>query len=263
MAVNPLVEFGLVSPPVDRLPHPRVSNSVPPSTNNLDRFVIMGSDAVLGGAAIADESPESGNVLVGGIGPKPATLLDMSDLPHVAEMPTTFRNYAHSFHRVYTPRASDALTQTLLSMMRGYMRGQVGPSARAEVTTSVQEPSLLPALERIREMAALDADWDSEEADSPTPEAVASACYLIEAVAAGHEQREGIRVTPSTSSPIPDGGLQVEWQGADSRIEVQANPDGSFGYLVKWGLRPDGRYEEADEAPEDVVLGLIARVLAS
>jgi hypothetical protein len=107
-------------------------------------------------------------------------------------------------------------------------------------------PSLLPALSRIVVMANLSPNWDGEDAEPPTAEAVAAACFLIEAVA-DHRQREGHNgVPPTTSSPIPDGGLQIEWRGPTARIDVQANPDGSLGYLVKWDSGLAARYEKGD-----------------
>lgn len=124
-------------------------------------------------------------------------------------------------------------------------------------------PSLLPAFSRIREMATLPANWDSEGADPPTPSAVASALYLIQAIAERRRQHAFGLVQPVTSSPIPDGGLQVEWKGQDARIDVQANPDGSYGFLVKWGAGSEARYEEADEEPIESLIGLIDRVLDS
>lgn len=124
-------------------------------------------------------------------------------------------------------------------------------------------PSLLPAFRRIREMAELPPNWDAEGADPPTPQAVAAALYLIEAMAERQHAR-GLGLTlPSTSSPIPDGGLQVEWQGRNAHIDVQANPDGSYGFLVKWGTGPEANYEEAGEEPLASLMVLIDRVLGS
>lgn len=132
---------------------------------------------------------------------------------------------------------------------------------RAVRTTDVPPPSLLPALSRIVEMANLAANWDSEGGDPPTAEAVAAACFLIEAVAEHRQQQGHVGVPPTTSSPIPDGGLQIEWRGPAARIDVQANPDGSFGYLVKWDSSAGARYEEADSTSLETVLALIDRVL--
>lgn len=128
--------------------------------------------------------------------------------------------------------------------------------------TQQAEPSLLPAFDRIAEMAKLPANWDREDADPPTGSAVGAAAYLIEAVAEALHRLRGERVAPETSSPIPDGGLQVEWEGHNARIDVQINPDGSYGYLVKWDSGRDAKYEEADEAPVEKILGLIDRVFA-
>ena len=128
-------------------------------------------------------------------------------------------------------------------------------------TTDVPPPSLLPALSRIVQMAKLAENWDSEGGDPPTAEAVAAACFLIEAVAEHRQQQGHVGIPPTTSSPIPDGGLQIEWRGPTAGIDVQTNPDGSYGYLVKWDSGSAARYEEADTASLETVLALLDRVL--
>lgn len=126
---------------------------------------------------------------------------------------------------------------------------------------NISPPSLLPALSRIVEMAKLAPNWDGEDADPPTAEAVAAACFLIEAVAERRQRLGGVGVPPATSSPTPDGGLLIEWRGPSASIDVQANPDGTLGYLVGWETGSAARYEEADTASLDAVLALIDRVL--
>lgn len=130
-------------------------------------------------------------------------------------------------------------------------------------TAIAPNPSLLPALQRIAEIARLEQNWDGEDANPPTAEAVAAACFLIEALAERRERVDRAGIPPTTSSPIPDGGLQVEWRGPAARIDVQANPDGSYGYLVKRGTGPTARYEETDTAPLEMVLALLDQVLDS
>ena len=123
------------------------------------------------------------------------------------------------------------------------------------------DPSVLPTLRRITELAKLPNNWDGEDAEAPTARAIAAADYLVAAVAEGRERRGFRRVPPTTSSPIPDGGVQLEWRGVNARIDVQANPDGSYGFLVKWGSGSAARYEEADEASLDSILERIDHVL--
>ncbi len=124
-------------------------------------------------------------------------------------------------------------------------------------------PSLRPALRRIAEFASLPADWDAEGADPLAARAVAEACLLIEAVAERQEQRTGIRQAPWTSSPLPDGGVQVEWLGRSARVDVEIAPDGTFAYMVKRGSGANAEYEEAPEVERNALLDVIARALAS
>ena len=49
--------------------------------------------------------------------------------------------------------------------------------------------------------------------------------------------------------------------GNADRIDVQIGPDGSLGYLVKWGGGSEARYEETDEATVERIIELIHQVI--
>jgi len=122
--------------------------------------------------------------------------------------------------------------------------------------------SSVTAFRRIAEMSSLPANWDGEGADPLSSRAVAEAAVLIAAVAergadAGHSR------VPFTSAPLPDGGLQVEWLGPTSRIDVEVGPSGEFSYLIKHGSGSTASYEEADAIDRDTLVGLIDRIVAS
>jgi hypothetical protein len=157
----------------------------------------------------------------------------------------------------YRSQAPVRLMPTTVSQLLGPVR------ERSAHTAGHYSASLLSVFERIRELAELPSNWDAEDADPPTGMAVAAACYLILAATSSQERLDHSIVVPITSSPIPDGGLQIEWEGPNGRIDVQTNPDGSYGYLVKWNEGRHARYEETDQAELETILALIVRVLAS
>src|SRR5688500_4085365 len=119
---------------------------------------------------------------------------------------------------------------------------RVVESPGAQATPAIRRPSLRRSAERILELAHLPHDWDSEGADPPSGVAVAATAVLMTAVQEQHGLDIPERVAPSFSAPIPDGGLQVEWEGSGARIDVQVNPDGSYGYLAMWGVGPAAEY---------------------
>ncbi|MBA2520104.1 MAG: hypothetical protein H0V24_10585 [Chloroflexia bacterium] len=123
---------------------------------------------------------------------------------------------------------------------------------------------LLPITARIGEFAGLPGNWDADDADPITSPAVAGAINLIMLVASPPEAIRDVTprlAIPTTSSPLPDGGIQVEWSGNADRIDVQIGPDGSLGYLVKWGGGSEARYEETDEATVERIIELIHQVI--
>jgi len=144
-----------------------------------------------------------------------------------------------------------------------YRKHGVTPSVAVSPTSGTATiAGIEPALTRIAEMAHIPANWDGAGAVPPTGPAVAEACRLIVALAEREHQTVGRWIVPLTSSPIADGGLQVEWGGPDARIEVQCAPDGSFGYLIVRGTGGAADYEEADDVAFETVVRLVTTVAA-
>ena len=140
-------------------------------------------------------------------------------------------------------------------------RRPVSQRAAAGVVETPQM-SLLPSLRRIVEMTDLPPNWDSYGGVPPSARAVAGACLLIEAVAEAQDQLTGARRAPWTSAPIADGGLQIEWLGDGSRIEVQVSPAGELGYLLVREGNAGEEYQEADGVSFETTVELISGVLA-
>ncbi len=136
--------------------------------------------------------------------------------------------------------------------------GHQPSSWSAEVASSVDD--LRPAFQRITELASLQANWDGYGAEPPSALAYARALQLILTLNSQSIARGRFRV-PFTSAPIADGGLQVEWKGPNARIEVQAAPDGSFGYLIVAGAPGDREYHEADDLDLSQIVEVIHRII--
>jgi hypothetical protein len=139
----------------------------------------------------------------------------------------------------------------------------VASGGAASAVADPAEVFVESAIQRIAEMTHLPAGWDGEDAHPPTGPSVAQACRLIVAVAERSRRAGRPGGGPWTSAPIADGGLQVEWLGPGARIEVQAGPDGSLGYLIKRGEGAAARYEEADGLSFEATVETIMRLAAS
>lgn len=127
----------------------------------------------------------------------------------------------------------------------------------------VQATSAVAAMDRIKRTAKELSEGGVEGFLPPTGSAVAEAAALILSVLerrGGSGQPEAV---PWTSSPIPDGGLQVEWKGKTARIDVVIAPDGTISYMTKWGEGPRAKYTEEEGVDRSTVLTLIDRVLSS
>jgi hypothetical protein len=82
------------------------------------------------------------------------------------------------------------------------------------------------ALERLEEISSLGRDWDSYNSESPSRLAISTARSFIVAL----NRRN--KAAPFFIGPIPDGGIQMEWQGTGGDLEVEIMPAGdSLNYL--------------------------------
>ena len=119
---------------------------------------------------------------------------------------------------------------------------------------------LYRASDALVELAGLEEGWDGQVALPPTRVAIARAYDLMIRVHGNLRQGKTLGA-PELCAPIPDGGLQLEWQGAKWRVEVQVAPDGSFGYLLVGGTPNDRRYEEADGLHLEEILRVVRSAL--
>ncbi|MBA2276261.1 MAG: hypothetical protein H0W06_00745 [Chloroflexia bacterium] len=116
-------------------------------------------------------------------------------------------------------------------------------------------------LKRLVSLRDLKADWDSYDAMPPSPIALEKSVGFARRVANLFWYVAGDRAWPMSVSPLPNGGVEMEWQGHSSLIAVDVAPDETWGYLRKTGSGRDVQYEEGTELTEAQLLPLIAGVL--
>ena len=85
-------------------------------------------------------------------------------------------------------------------------------------------PWLLSATQAILNFRALSNDWDGAGSPPVAPAVVATAIEVL--------RRFGTVVEPmSHASPVPGGGVQLEWYLRDRYLEIEVLPNGSLAYL--------------------------------
>jgi hypothetical protein len=123
------------------------------------------------------------------------------------------------------------------------------------------EPSLEAALERIAGFADLKPDWDSYGGEPSSAVARFEARRWVEIVADLFAVRAGAAARPYSVAPLADGGVQIEWCGGGSVVELEVGPAGELGFLFvpdEAGVAPS---EEADDASWSDVLRTLLRAL--
>ena len=117
--------------------------------------------------------------------------------------------------------------------------------------------------ERISGFAALEPDWDSYGAERPSANAIRTAHQVLDDLVILYAGRFGGKALPFWASPLPSGGVQLEWRAAASELEVEVRSNGRLAFLLQKGHGSDAEYEEGDEASLEDVASLLAQVLAS
>ena len=124
------------------------------------------------------------------------------------------------------------------------------------------QTALAPMVQRIAGFAKLEPDWDSYGAAAPTPEALEVATQCLRVLVDTYAPTAGDKALPFWVSPLPNGGVQLEWRGPTAELEVEIGPLGQLGFLFQVGQGANAVYEEGDDASLSDVLLRLRRVVA-
>jgi hypothetical protein len=112
------------------------------------------------------------------------------------------------------------------------------------------------ALARLDEFLLLEPGWDSYDADRISPTAVKAARGLL-MLSDGRLQAHGGATPTLPGAPLADGGVQVEWHTHSQSLEVDAQTDGSLGYLLVSRTNSGDHFQERDQASLDEIEALL------
>jgi hypothetical protein len=115
----------------------------------------------------------------------------------------------------------------------------------------------------LEEMKELEADWDSDGAHRITNRAVDTASQVLRIVNTVLRPVIGDDALPSAVSPLPTGGVGLEWTRSNSYVSVFVGPKGDLGFLHKTVENGKAAYHEEHVSSVDELVVLIARALFS
>lgn len=140
----------------------------------------------------------------------------------------TIRNWTFAIQDQKPERAVTLRTQTV-----DYVLG----SQSHEVASALEDTFL-----RLDAISKLTEGWDSYGAEAPSKGSLSLLRSLIGKVLAERLSLIGKRAIPFNVAPNPDGGVIAEWRNGPKFIEIDANPDGTCSYFVKYLDRSDERH---------------------
>jgi len=114
---------------------------------------------------------------------------------------------------------------------------------------------------RLDELAALPDDWDSYGAPPLSSRALQVAHSLLLALAKQPVPIDRVELNPFHIAPLPSGGVQLEWTGPRTDIEVEIDPEGKLAYLLIDRSSEPRTFTEAEGVPPATLVDLVMRVL--
>ena len=131
------------------------------------------------------------------------------------------------------------------------------------MAASAPEAPIAPELEsKLRDLAALPADWDSYGASPPTPIALAAVRTILGRLSLRLAELAPV-ATPYAIAPLHDGGMQIEWRSSGASVEVGVDPAGRLAYLVETCLGTERLSEERSGVSVSEIVTVVAGVLTS
>jgi hypothetical protein len=130
--------------------------------------------------------------------------------------------------------------------MAGQSALQLPPDQAVAAISATIVEELQPALERLAEFATLENDWDSYGAVPITPAAIDVARELAAEIISRH----ALSLRPAGYTfdvvPLPNGGVQLEWDIGSRHLEIAVDPVGELSYLIVSGAG-DARHATSTE----------------
>jgi hypothetical protein len=121
-------------------------------------------------------------------------------------------------------------TTTATTQVRAAIQEVVQPAAFAGSATVLSEWES-EAVRAALALKDLPDDWEASGSPKPTITAINGAIACIGSVAGlGFEA-----LTAPFVAPMPDGGVQLEWDHGDRHLEIEVLPDGRTAYVMMRG----------------------------
>jgi hypothetical protein len=117
--------------------------------------------------------------------------------------------------------------------------------------------------ERISGFVALESDWDSYGAARPSANAIRTAQQVLDDLVILYARQFGENVLPFWASPLPSGGVQLEWRSPAFELEVEVDANGRLAFLLQKGHGADAEYQEGEGASTEEIASLLGHVLTT
>lgn len=136
------------------------------------------------------------------------------------------------------------------------------PANAATFGQATSQDSLMVAVQRkLLEISQTESDWDSYGAQPTSLTAVRKAEELFTQIAKEFYPAKGDKLRPYDIAPLTNGGVQLEWRGLHSALEVEVHAEARFRYLLVQGQGEHRQFQESEGASAEEIARLLSGVI--
>ena len=167
---------------------------------------------------------------------------------------TTTKSYKEELRATYQPTTSAQRLFTQASTPIQTSRQQQAVAA---------EEAMQRTLDDLLEFMDFPPDWDSYNSKQPSSDAIFIAADLLITAHKALGKLIGERIEPQLITPIPNGGIEIDWGSRHTKLIIHVSPSGTLDYA--YIDRQGGKHaaEEIHNTSAEKVLQMIAKVLFS
>jgi hypothetical protein len=133
------------------------------------------------------------------------------------------------------------------------------PAPRRRLQAPAEPAALSESLRTLAALQYLRTGWDGENAASISASAIAEARRIITTTICSYPLLDR-SLRPHSITPVPNGGVQIEWRTEGRLVELEVDTDGQISLLFADRTGPTPRFVERHGLGLDTAVDFVTQV---